>query len=298
MKHPIVLWRVEVSVTNSAREAVENLFENTCIALTAFESPIDSGIWKIGGLTDTRPRLAHLDKAINDIVTTVGGQKLSLIRSELIEDRDWVADNIIKSPAIRIGRYFIHGSHIQELPPPSSIPIEINPSTAFGSGEHPSSAGCLTCLLDLVKKHKYERPLDLGCGSGILAIALAKTLNVPVVASDLDSEATRVTKRNAKINNVGHLIRAVSGDGYCSPTVNRGAPYDLILANILAFPLIKLAGDLDRHLRTTRGGGGTAVLSGIVERDGRRVLAAHKARGLRLIRWHTLNGWLTLVINR
>ena len=138
----------------------------------------------------------------------------------------------------------------------------------------------------LAKRASVSRPLDMGCGSGILSIAMAKTWRVPVLASDIDDEAERVTRFNARRNGVAPLLRAVSGPGYRSRTVSQGAPYDLIVANILARPLISMAGDLTRHLAP----GGWAVLSGLLERDGRRVLAAHQAHGLRLAHWIPRDG--------
>ncbi|MBT5897497.1 MAG: methyltransferase domain-containing protein, partial [Rhodospirillaceae bacterium] len=145
---------------------------------------------------------------------------------------------------------------------------------------------------------RFQRPLDMGCGSGILALAMAKTWRVPVVASDIDPESARVTRLNARQNGVGPLVRAVCGRGYRSQAVARSGPYDLIVANILARPLIKMAGDLVRHLRPARQGGGTAILSGLLARDARWVAAAHEAWGLRLNRTMVHDGWATLVLSR
>ena len=146
------------------------------------------------------------------------------------------------------------------------------------------------------KRKQFVRALDMGCGSGILSIAIAKTWHIPVLAADIDDEAARVTRFNAARNRVASRVHAICSPGYRSRQVRAAGPYDLIVANILARPLIAMAGDLARHLRRPVDGGGVAILSGLLERDGRRVLAAHQAFGLRLRHWHTRDGWLTLVL--
>ena len=142
---------------------------------------------------------------------------------------------------------------------------------------------------------RFARPLDLGCGSGILAIAAAKLWRVPVLASDVDANAVAVTRRNARLNGVAPLVRGVVADGWRSPTLRSQAPFDLVLANILARPLKRMAGDLARHLAP----GGLAVLAGFLASDGTDVLAAHRTHGLRLVRAiDDATGWRTLVLRR
>ena len=138
----------------------------------------------------------------------------------------------------------------------------------------------------------------MGCGSGILAIAMAKTWHRPVVASDIDPESVRVTRLNASRHGVTPMVQPVCGPAYHSPTVARGGPYDLIVANILARPLISMAGDLARHLRRARDGGGWVVLSGLISRDCNWVVAAHRAHNLILRRRIVRDGWMTLVMSR
>ncbi len=295
---PAFLWRIEQRVGQAARDAVVSLFEASCAAVTMFEDPEDSGEWRIEGFTGAEPDRDGLASVIARACRDCGTAPLSRLRCELVPTRDWVAENQMAFPPVRVGRFFIHGSHEVVPPPPASIPIRLDPGTAFGSGEHASTAGCLTMLALLAKRHRFQRPLDMGCGSGILAIAMAKLFRVPVLASDLDDEAVRVTALNARRNGVGNVISAGTAPGYRSPRVAGGAPYDLIVANILARPLIKMAGDLARHLPGANDGGGIAILSGLLERDGRRVLAAHRAHGLKLLHWHLRDGWLTLVVAR
>jgi len=292
MNDPTFLWRMEVIVPGAASEAVAALFDTQCMALSLFETVEDSDEWRIEGFCGAEPDRVALERDVVNICSRAGVAPLGTLRCELVPPRDWLAENMAAFPPVRIGRYFIHGSDFTEQPPAAAVPIKLDPGTAFGSGEHASTAGCLAMIERLAKQTRISHPLDMGCGSGILSIAMAKTWRVPVLASDIDDEAERVTRFNARRNGVGPLVRAVSGPGYRTRAVGRAAPYDLIVANILARPLISMAGDLARHLAP----GGWAVLSGLLERDGRRVLAAHQAHGLRLVHWIPRDGWLTLAL--
>ena len=298
MNEPVFLWRIEARVPHAGRDAVGAFLETVSSAVTMFEDPEDSGRWRIEAFAGAEPDREQITAGLEKSCAECGVELLAAPRFELVPPRDWVADNLASFPPVRVGRIFIHVSHTETSPPPSSIAIHLDPGTAFGSGEHASTAGCLDLLQILAKRRRVSRPLDMGCGSGILAIAMAKLFRVPVVASDLDDEAVRVTHRNARQNGVGALVRAGCAPGYRSPQVAKNGPYDLIVANILARPLIAMAGDLARHLRPAADGGGVAVLSGLLERDGRRVLAAHAAHGLRLRHWRVRDGWLTLGLER
>ncbi len=298
MINPVFLWRLEITTPAAARDAVASVFDNHCMAVTMFETVEDSGEWRVEGFCAAEPDRMAIEQGIGKACERAGTAPLSPLRCELEPPRDWLAENMASFPPTKVGRFFIHGSDYETAPPSGSIPIRLDPGTAFGSGEHASTAGCLLTLETLAKRHRFSRLLDMGCGSGILSIAMTKLWHQPVVASDIDDEAARVTRFNAGRNGVRPLIRAVCGPGYGSRTVASGGPYDLIVANILARPLISMAGDLANHLRPRAQGGGMAVLSGLLERDGRQVLAAHQAHGLRLCNWHVRDGWLTLALRR
>jgi ribosomal protein L11 methyltransferase len=298
MINPVFLWRLEITTPGAARDGISAVFDSHCMAVTIFETVEDSDDWRIEGFCGAEPDRTGIEHAIAKACKQAGASPLTALRCELEPPRDWLAENMAAFPPTRVGRFFIHGSDFVTTPPASSIPIRLDPGTAFGSGEHASTAGCLMMIEALAKKHQFTRLLDMGCGSGILSIAMAKVWRVPVVSSDIDDEAARVTRFNAGRNGVAPLIRAVCGPGYGSRAVSSARPYDLIVANILARPLIAMAGDLARHLRPAAEGGGMAILSGLLERDGRRVLAAHQAHGLRLADWRVRNGWLTLTLQR
>jgi ribosomal protein L11 methyltransferase len=172
--------------------------------------------------------------------------------------------------------------------------LRLDAGLAFGSGEHASTRGCLMALERVAARRRPRRVLDLGTGSGILAIAAAKRLRVPVLATDLEPWSVRVAADNARLNGVAPLVRAVLADGWRNRVVRARAPYDLVFANILARPLCAMAGDLAAHLAP----GGTAILAGLLGAQARMVLAAHRRAGLRLAARLDVAAWTTLVLCR
>lgn len=210
---------------------------------------------------------------------------------EPLPERDWLADNRERFAPFRIGRFVIQVPDGRTRTPPGAIPLRIEAATAFGSGRHGSTEGCLRALESLARR-PIRGALDVGCGSGILAIAAAKLWRVPVLASDIDPSAVDVARANARLNGVGHLVRVVVADSYRSPVIESSPPFDLVLCNILARPLKRLARELARHLAP----GGVAVLAGLLRADGNDVLAAHRANGLGLVRKIDIEGWRTLVL--
>lgn len=284
------IWRIEIQVPARALDAFEDALQPCCMAISTFRNEKDGG-WRIEGLTHAEPDR----KAIRRLFAKAArkaGIETPKAKIQLQPPRDWVAENFADFPPIRIGRYFIHGSHFEGVLPAGLVSVKLDAGQAFGSGEHGSTAACLMVLDGLAKKRRFLKPLDMGCGSGILALAMAKTWRVPVWASDIDGEAVRVTARNARLNRLGASVRAARGPGYRTAAVSRARPFDLIVANILTRPLCQMAGDLARHLEP----GGVAVVSGFLERDGRRILQAHRAFGLRLQQSLSIAGWQTVVM--
>lgn len=217
-----------------------------------------------------------------------------------LPNEDWTAKSQAGLPPVQAGRFFIHGSHDRDnIPIGIPYPILIDAGMAFGTGHHGTTKGCLLAFEDLVrqppiltKKPMENYPkniLDLGCGSGVLAIAAAKALNVDVLASDIDPDAVSVTKSNAKINGVGDQITAVQADG-----VPGGKTYNLIFANILAGPLIALAPSIANALSQ----GGHVILSGLLDEQASTLIAAYTAQGLSLARRSSLSGWTTLTLQK
>jgi ribosomal protein L11 methyltransferase len=219
-----------------------------------------------------------------------GGRLLRIIEERLPE-RDWLAENRRAFPPLRIGRFFVHGSHWRGPVPAGAKAIEIDAATAFGTGEHPSTRGCLLALESLARRRRFHDPLDIGTGSGILAIAAAKRLRRPVVASDIDCAAARVARHHVRRNGLARRVRVLCAPGYRSRAL-RGRRFDLVFANILARPLALMARDLAGALTP----GGVAVLSGLLRRQEAMVMAAHRAQGLKLVRRIAIEGWSTLIL--
>jgi ribosomal protein L11 methyltransferase len=225
------------------------------------------------------------------LAAAAAGGTLVEIGEEQLEDRDWLAENQLAFPPLRVGRFFIYGSHHRGRVPAGAIGIMLDAATAFGTGEHPSTRGCLMALEWLARRHHFRRPLDIGTGTGILAIAAAKLLRRKILASDIDRGSVRVARHNLARNGVAHLVRVRRTAGYRDRAIGNSR-YDLILTNILARPLALMARDLARALRP----GGRAVLSGLLRRQEPVVLAPHRGCGIVLERRLVIDGWSTLVL--
>src|SRR5437870_4376156 len=259
-------------------------------AVSAFELGAEAAEWRV----EAYPRAPLLDAALEvrlALLAAGTGGKLNNIVEERLAERDWLTENRRAFPPIRIGRFFVHGSHWRGPAPPGTIAIEIDAATAFGTGEHPSTDGCLLALNDLARRRRFRRPLDIGTGSGVLAIAAAKRLHCRVVAGDIDPQAVRVARHHARRNGLAGRVRVMRAAGYHSRGLWR-RDYDLVLANILARPLARLARDLKRALAP----GGVAVLAGLLQRQEALVLRAHRAQGLALSRRIVIEGWSTLIV--
>jgi len=217
------------------------------------------------------------------------------IIAEKLPEKDWLRHVHENFPPIKTARFFIYGSHYTGDKPQDLIPLQIDAATAFGSGEHETTRGCLQALEYLQKEHVSKNGLDMGCGSGILAIAQIKLWPaMRVTAIDIDPESVIVTNRHAAMNGVNDKIQAEAGDGYHVPLVAQNAPYDIVTANILANPLIDMAPALERVLRP----GGYAVLSGLLARQQAEVVAAHERCGLRLAHAEAIGEWRALIMKK
>lgn len=209
-----------------------------------------------------------------------------------IEDENWVARALDGLPPVRTNRFFIYGNHDTKIVPANAIGLKIEASYAFGTGHHGTTRGCLLAFEDLKRKRRFRNALDLGCGTGVLGMAFARLAHRPVVASDIDPLAADKSIENARLNRALPHMRISTGNGFRAPFIAEGAPYDLIFANILAGPLMKLMPGIRNHLAR----GGNAILSGLLDEQARGVLAMANAQGLRLIKRSALEGWVTLVL--
>jgi ribosomal protein L11 methyltransferase len=213
---------------------------------------------------------------------------------EPVPDVDWVRRSLEGLAPVTAGRFFLHGSHDRDKRRSGGYSLEIDAGTAFGTGHHGTTAGCLLILDRLLKFRTYHRIFDLGCGTGVLAIAAAKACQVRVLASDIDAEAVRVTLDNAALNNLHPLVLGVTAAGLHHPAIRHAGPFDLIFANILARPLVALAHGISQLLEP----GGTVILSGLTRDQLRWVSAAYKVRGLVPVAIVRIDNWVALAMTR
>ena len=211
---------------------------------------------------------------------------------ERLDQADWVAKSLAGLHPVPAGRFVVHGRHDRRRVPSGAIGIEIEAGLAFGTGHHATTRGCLLLLDRVVRSRRPRKVLDLGCGSGVLAIAAAKQLKTRVIASDIDPTAVTVARDNVRLNGVAPLVAVVEAIGLDHPTIRARAPFDLVFANILAAPLVALA----RPLAGALAPGGHLILSGLLESQAMRVLAAYRARGLLPTARLALEGWARLLL--
>ena len=290
-RHAIQLETITVVVPEYALDAYEIALATAC-GTTGFFLDEATRIWTLEGVKDQGAGEAELAGALA-LAALVTGFDAPLSRRPT-ESEGWLARNQESFPEQLVGKRFaVRGTHIKEKLMPGRLTIVLDAGIAFGSGEHGSTRGCLRAF-ETVAHRRPQRILDLGTGSGILAMAAAKCLHRPVLATDIDPWSVRVTRENAVRNGLGRQIRAVRADGWQAAMVRRPAPYDLIFANILARPLCSMATDLARNLAP----GGTAILAGLLDSQRAWVLSAHRRAGLVIERTLHEGRWATLVLRQ
>jgi ribosomal protein L11 methyltransferase len=226
-----------------------------------------------------------------DLLDRLAGRRVHVA---LLPDIDWIRLSQEGLPPVRAGRFFVYGAHDAGQVPPGVIPIRIEAGLAFGTGHHETTALCLRVLSDLSKSRRFENVLDLGCGTGLLAIGAAKLWRRPVLASDIDAVAVAVTRENARANGEAPLVRAITADGLAHPALARRAPYDLVVANILAGPLTLLAPQIARALAP----GAALILSGLLRWQENLVVSFYRPYGLILRKTRREGVWSALLLER
>jgi ribosomal protein L11 methyltransferase len=253
-------------------------------ACAAFEQP--DGRWQVDVHYRTKPD----ETGLREIVALAGGDKIArAVTVQKIEPRNCVKESLIGLRPVTAGRFVIHGAHDRDRVPAHCIGIEIEAATAFGTGHHGTTRGCLLALDFLARNYRPRHILDLGTGSGILAIAAAKIFRVPVLATDIDAPSVRTARDNARLNGVGSLVTAVHAAGLCAPEIVKRAPFDLVMSNILLRPLQRLAAPMARQIEPNA----RIVLSGILKSQSNAALSAYRSQGLMLERSFPLDGWFT-----
>lgn len=303
----VALWRVWLIVPTAAADALVEVLSGFGTAV-AYGTPaldgsrIDPGddrpaeVWRIECLSETEPDISAVTMAVMDVIGHFDFMAPD-IHLEQVPPIDWLAQNRSQFPPIRAGRFFIKATFDETPPPPGSMPLRLDAGPAFGSGQHPTTHGCLMMLDFLLRRRRYRQVLDLGCGSGILALAVAAKQRRRLLAIDNDPWSVRTTRDNARLNRLAPWIDVRWGDGLRQ--IPRVRQFDLVCANILARPLTRMAPAIAAHLAPD----GVVVLSGLLDYQEPRVLAAYRAQGLGLVRRITGRSgdgglWVTLLLAR
>jgi len=297
-----ICWAARLEIDAQAAEKLSKSLSESAEAAHAAVSLVDKGQtrWQValhfGGIPDQRKIRAL-------IAAAVGSSAAKQLHFERLATQDWVKVSLRGLQAVRAGRFLIHGAHDRARVPPNRIGIEIEAALAFGTGHHGTTRGCLLALDTLCKGLHKARPafsppkrrrriLDLGTGSGVLAIAAARALRHRLLATDIDAEAVRAARANARLNRAGAMVEVLRADGLASHRLRTAAPFDLIFANILLRPLKRLAAPLIKITAP----GARVILSGLLSSQANAAIAAY--RPLALERRIDIEGWTTLMLAR
>jgi ribosomal protein L11 methyltransferase len=275
-----------------AAEAVST-FEDRAMSFPPGGAPAGGGSapgWRVEAYYLEPPDAA----AIAGTVGSLTGRAPPDFVLETVPDENWVQVSQAALPPVTAGRFTVHGSHDKGRVARGPWTIEIDAGEAFGTAHHATTMGCLEAIDRLARRRRFDDVLDLGCGTGVLAIAAQRLLpRARVTASDVDPVACAVARANARRN--GALgIRVLTADGVPRPRGGRHAPYDLVIGNILARPLVALAPRLARSTKR----GGVLVLSGLLTSQAQEVLGVYLPRGFILSRHDKIAGWSTLTLVR
>lgn len=302
------LWQITARVPLAAIDALVDLFERLgftgiswleCDDAPPSDNLDDNGFpisseFILDGYTATKPDLDFI-KGMTQSLSDLLGVPSPILSLSIVDNTDWLSTCYQSMPARIIGDFYVYGSHIEEAPPTGLTPVLVNAATAFGSGEHPTTTGCLTAL-SAISHNAFPDNLsilDMGCGSGILGIAAKKKWQkATVIAADNDVESVRVTSKNAQKNDA--TITAVESLGFSNEAIAFFGPYHIVLANILAKPVIALAPDFFQHMHPR----GLAILSGLLSRHTDDVTKAYIDAGFKPVESHNLDDWMTLVFTK
>lgn len=283
------LWKTQIAgpkaLLEAAAEKAADPDNPTGLSVVFHEDR--SGVWFVDIISDTPIDSDWLAQHLG-----LQGRTQVSITSMILPDQDWVAMSLEGLPPVEAGRFYLRGSHSPPAPE-GFIDILIEAGQAFGTGHHGTTRGVLLALDDLIGRYQPETIVDIGTGTGALAIAWAKASGQAVLATDIDPVSVEVAGENASLNGVGPLIEPLLADGFDHPRLTQH-PFDLIIANILAGPLITMAPEMVKTASAT----GRILLSGILDEQGDSVIAAYEGQGLTLARRAELDGWLTLEFSR
>lgn len=288
--------RCDAETARHIADIIVETFDPAHTAATAFEETLDRSDlehepWIVEAYFGTAPDEAKV-RAL--VAAAAGDAAAEAVHFGRVEASDWVAASLVWLRPVRVGRFVLHGSHDKSIVQAHELAIEIEAALAFGTGHHGSTRGCLAFIDRIAKRRRPRAILDVGTGTGVLAIAAAKIFRVKVKAGDIDRVAVITAQANARRNGVAALVRPVQAYGIGHRALQDDVPYDLVIANILAAPLRRLAPALGRVLAP----GGEIVLSGLLGRDVAGIVSAYRTQNIALVRRLDIDSWATLLMRR
>ena len=273
------------AVAEAAAEAIDSDAALEGATYSILEEDEDHDVWRIDAFPTS-------DDEVEGLKTALAAYPELRVTVEALADADWLAMALSGLPPVRAGRFFVYGMHDRGRTPASTVNLRIEAGAAFGTGHHGTTVGCLLAYDELLKSKRFNKVLDVGAGTGLLAIAAARTGSKVAVGTDIDRPSVRISRENAKVNRAN--ARFVHAFGLSHTLVRNDAPYDLVFANILARPLIHLAEQIKRATKP----GGYVILSGLLRTQERMVFAAYRSRGFKLERRIHRDAWAALVLVR
>lgn len=280
-----IIARGPRAIAEAAAEAIDADPSLESATYSILEEDEDRDVWRIDAFPTT-------DDEADGLEATLAAYPALVVIREKLADADWLAMALSGLPPVRAGRFFVYGAHDRGLAPPNAVNLRIEAGAAFGTGHHGTTVGCLLAYDRLLKSRRFKRVLDVGCGTGVLGIAAARTGSRVAVGTDIDRVSVRIARENAKLNDAKATFVHASGLGH--RLVRDAGPYDLVFANILAPPLVFLSQPIKLALKP----GGLAILSGLLRSQERRVTAAYLSKGFRVVRRLHRDAWATLVLER
>lgn len=298
------LWQTTVTVPQGAVGTFELMLGDDALAVSSMELPRNNASvapdWIVEIITDHAPDADQMAR-LATLAANVAHIPVPEVDIDPLQSQDWVQMSLGKLAPVHADRFYVYGHHDRGTTPASALGLQVDAGQAFGTGQHGTTKGCLEALCHVNRKRRTRprRVLDIGTGTGVLAIGAAKLWHCPVVATDIDPLSVVATKDHCSRNYIKD-IRVFEAGGTHHPLVKQSAPYDVIVANILANPLIALAGDVSR----ASAHGADVVLSGLTDRQANRVKAAYTARGFKFVRlWDMGRGemghnWVVLLFQK
>jgi len=288
-------WTVRLNARAAQIPLIEEAVIDEAQAITTLESP-DEGMSVLELLYDYAPDEAALKAQLGAVL---GDGAVPALEIKSLGSLDWIKEVAQEFPPLPIGRWTIHGAAFRDKVGTHTLPLQIDSTSAFGTGEHPTTRGCLLMLDALLDRFPRlrspkARMLDVGCGSGILAMAYSMATGAQALGIDMEEESIAIARENIAVNKLESLVSVETGMGYAPANVAARAPYDLIMANIFADPLCELAKDMKLHLAED----GVAILSGILNHQAGAVIQAHKHQGIKLLKRMRLGAWSVLALRK